>query len=529
MASQKQETEGLHQSFGLWSAISLGWLTLNVFGGMSFIIFFGLSAGGIPAILYGFIGSCLAVICIILTFAQCASRFSTAGGAYHYACFLVPDKYRRQIAYPLGWLNWLGWIFTHAGCCAIVANLTLGLVNLCRPDFGVSTRWQLFLVYLAIVATCWLINLWGLKGIPTLEILGCYVTAFGFIAYTIALLVKAPKASPSFVFVETHNSTGYSSTSLAILLGLFSSFSTLMGLDGPAHLAEEIPQPKRHLPRVMLIVIISQAVIGVVWILVLGFSITDMELVVQTKTGIPVLELIRLATGSDAAAMVFCITLLINNGTSALGSAVTMSRQGYAFARDGGLIWNAKLTELSPGSHLPLWSINLPSLIVALVGVIYLFSNAAFNALVGAQATCMIISFGFPALVLLVTDGKLLPSNSRWNYGIFTKPIYVVSVGYSILVVIVSALPQSHPVTSLNMNYTVLVMGGFSIVMGLAWVTEGRQLFKPPVNDENLVRTNEVIVGVNVDLEAEEQASKGEYASGFGGYDKNQSLTVTVD
>lgn len=58
-----------------------------------------------------------------------------------------------------------------------------------------------------------------------------------------------------------------------------------MGLDGPAHLAEEIPQPKRHLPRVMLIVIISQAVIGVVWILVLGFSITDMDLVVQTKTG----------------------------------------------------------------------------------------------------------------------------------------------------------------------------------------------------------------------------------------------------
>jgi hypothetical protein len=35
----------------------------------------------------------------------------------------------------------------------------------------------------------------------------------------------------------------------------------------------------------MLIVIISQTVIGVVWILVLGFSITDMDLVVQTKTG----------------------------------------------------------------------------------------------------------------------------------------------------------------------------------------------------------------------------------------------------
>ena len=41
------------QLFGLWSAISLGWLTLNVFGGVSFIMFVGLSAGGLPAILYG--------------------------------------------------------------------------------------------------------------------------------------------------------------------------------------------------------------------------------------------------------------------------------------------------------------------------------------------------------------------------------------------------------------------------------------------------------------------------------------------
>lgn len=47
---------------------------------------------------------------------------------------------------------------------------------------------------------------------------------------------------------------------------------------------------------------------------------------------------------------------------------------------------------------------------------------------------------GFPALILLVTDGKWLPANSHWNYGVFTKPIYVISVGYSILVVIVSAV-----------------------------------------------------------------------------------------
>lgn len=43
----------LEDTFGPWSAISLGWLTINVFGGMSFALFVSLSAGGVPVLLYG--------------------------------------------------------------------------------------------------------------------------------------------------------------------------------------------------------------------------------------------------------------------------------------------------------------------------------------------------------------------------------------------------------------------------------------------------------------------------------------------
>lgn len=58
-----------------------------------------------------------------------------------------------------------------------------------------------------------------------------------------------------------------------------------MGLDGPAHLGEELPNPKRLLPRIMVIVILTQTIIGVIWILVLGFSITDLSAIVATSTG----------------------------------------------------------------------------------------------------------------------------------------------------------------------------------------------------------------------------------------------------
>lgn len=100
------------------------------------------------------------------------------GGAYHYATFLSPPRYRRHCGYFLGWLNYLGWVFTHAACCAIVATSTLALINLCKPDFDVTTRWQLFLLYLAVAGICWAVNLFGLGGIPTLEIIGCMWNVF---------------------------------------------------------------------------------------------------------------------------------------------------------------------------------------------------------------------------------------------------------------------------------------------------------------------------------------------------------------
>lgn len=77
----------------------------------------------------------------------------------------------------------------------------------------------------------------------------------------------------------------YDSTGLAVVLGLFNSFTALMGLDGPTHLAEEIPQPRRRLPRILIIVVISQFFVGVVWILVIGLSITDLSAVRNSATG----------------------------------------------------------------------------------------------------------------------------------------------------------------------------------------------------------------------------------------------------
>lgn len=127
-------------------------------------------------------------------------------------------------------------------------------------------------------------------------------------------------------------------------------------------------------------------------------------------------------------------------------------------------------------------------------------------------------------MVLLITNGELLPKSDRWNFGIFSTPIYVVSVFYSALVTVVcfvsdgavvatdnamnadasSQIPQSSPVTTLTMNYTILVMSAFGAAMGFAWMFEGRKLFSPPVNDEEIsAASGGVIQGVRADAEVQ--------------------------
>lgn len=77
----------------------------------------------------------------------------------------------------------------------------------------------------------------------------------------------------------------YSSNSFSVFLGLYNSMTTLMALDGPTHLAEELPSPKRIIPRILVITITSQAILGVIWILVLGFSISNLQSIIATPTG----------------------------------------------------------------------------------------------------------------------------------------------------------------------------------------------------------------------------------------------------
>lgn len=54
---------------------------------------------------------------------------------------------------------------------------------------------------------------------------------------------------------------------------------------------------------------------------------------------VPIIEVIRQSLGSDTAAIVFNVVLLLNFISATAGAMIASSRQGYALARDGGLFF----------------------------------------------------------------------------------------------------------------------------------------------------------------------------------------------
>ncbi|WAO93423.1 Choline transport protein [Fusarium falciforme] len=467
----------LKRDFGTWGILSIAWNMVNIFGGMSYIFVVGFSAGGIPSIFYGFIGSSFCVLCIMATLAECASMFPTAGGAYHFATFLAPEKYRRYISYPLGWLNYLGWVFTIASCSAIATWLTFSLVNLCKPEVSVTTRWQLFLVYIA-----WSV---GLNHLTISLSLGA-ASMVGFVGFVIALLARSPKADTAFAFKDIVNETGYSTAAMAVVLGLYNSMVAFICLDAACHMAEELPHPAVQIPRVLYITMATQFTVGVIYIFTIGFSITDINVIIKTPTGVPIIEVVRQGLKSDAAAIVFNVVLLINFMASTTGAMLASSRQGYALARDGGLFFKQALTKIQPRFMVPLQSLNLCFGLSILIGIVYLFSTQAFNALLGAEALFMLLSYAPPSLMMLIFGRAQLKTTkfSLHRLGYFYAGVAVV---YTAIVTVLVMIPQVHPVTASNMNYTILFAGSFAILCLIMWVLDARKSYKPPTFEQFVV------------------------------------------
>jgi choline transport protein len=118
---------------------------------------------------------------------------------------------------------------------------------------------------------------------------------------------------------------------------LANSVFCFLGSDAGAHLCEEIHNPSKNVPKVIIFPLVMGLITAFPFCCGLLFAITDLSAVLGTPTGLPLIEIYRQGTQSDIAASILTALFAFCFFGCLVGNATTSSRTLWAVSRDGAL------------------------------------------------------------------------------------------------------------------------------------------------------------------------------------------------
>jgi len=152
-----------------------------------------------------------------------------------------------------------------------------------------------------------------------------------------------------------------------------------VGSDAAAHMAEEIKDAGKTVPRAMIGSYILNGITGLIFLITYMFMMTDVEAALNDVTGYPHIWVFTQALSpGGAVALNFIPTLLLFAGTLSLN--VSTSRQTWAFARDKGLPFSGWIGQVNKKLQVPVNAVTCTCLTTIALSLINIGSSEALNA-----------------------------------------------------------------------------------------------------------------------------------------------------
>jgi choline transport protein len=236
--------------------------------------------------------------------------------------------------------------------------MILDLAVIWYPNYQLE-HWHQYLIYVALVWVAMAFNILPSRLIPLLNKLFFVLSALTLSATTITLFAVARNSHSlgKFIFTDTTNESGWSSDGWAFMLAIGNAVYSYLGSDCGAHMCEEISNPGKNVPKVILVPLAMGLITAFPFTVSLMYSITSLSNVLATPTGLPLLEIYYQGTGSNVGASVlltlfaFCFfsCLVANSKCFEVDHerflyqpiiVTTCSRTLWAVSRDGALPWS---------------------------------------------------------------------------------------------------------------------------------------------------------------------------------------------
>ena len=455
--------------FTTLSAMSLGWSITNTGLGMVLIVGNTVFGAG-PLFVYGIISMYLIATCVAVTLGELASAYPHAGGQYFWVAQLAPENSRRFLSYMTAIISWASVICICASGAAGSTNLIFALVGIANPDFEYH-QWMGFLCFLGIT--------WSAAGmviferaLPTISRFMLYWSIATMLSVVICLLAPhRPKQSAAVVFgaADYYNQSGWSD-GMAFLVGLGGINWGFSCLDAATHLAEEIPEPRKNIPKALMYTTITGLLVGLCVVLAIFFAATDLD----TTTSILGL-LYTVYDGDPRCAYVVGAAILVLAWGAVIGCHTWHSRIAWSLSRDKGFPFHAHLQRLAPAPfHTPLWAILWGSCWVSICGFLYLASLTAFNAFISSGIILQYMTYSLPAFLLLRKGRGTFAHGPFWfpKLGMVANIVLIV---WTLFTTVIYSFPYFLPVEASTMNYVCVVVVLAFLYAGVYWMFHGHK------------------------------------------------------
>ncbi|GHG53251.1 amino acid permease [Streptomyces griseocarneus] len=461
---------------GAMGNFAVSFSVISVLSGCMTLYGFGLATGGPAVMVWGWVGVGAMVLFVAAGLAEVTSAYPTSGALYYMADRLGG----RRWGWYTGWLNLLGLLGAIAGIDYGAALFVGAFADL---QWGLApTPGSTLAVFFCVLLLHALLNLFGVRVVSVLNAVSVWWHLAG-VAVVVGVLafVPAHHRTPSFVFGEFVNDTGWSNPLYVTAIGLLLAQYTFSGYDASAHLSEETTGAQVNAPRGIMRAVLWSWVAGFVLLVGLTFAIQDYAGARDTATGVPPAQIFLDALGPSGAKALLLV-VIVAQLFCGNAEVAACSRMVFAFSRDGALPGSAWWRQVDRRTGSPRRAVWLSVAVAGVLALPSLYSTTAYGAVTAVNVIGITPAYAIPIYLRLRRHDSFRPG--PWNLGRWSRPVGWIAVVWVAVVTVLFCLPQSRPehgtLSVDTFNYAPVALGAVLLLAAVRWRVAGRRSYGTP-------------------------------------------------